>query len=282
MEPTHARALAVGGTHVDEVLPATFARAWRIPIAGGYGAMIIDRLSRMATMGTNGEVRPAVLADDDATLDLLAVKYAIVNSDQLKDPERQRWLRGGGRWREVMHFKTSRETDRGADEDIDGETDVTVFENQRALPRAWLVEGLTPMDDVEAIRAVKSSRLPGGDPFDPRRTAIVDLATPVPDAHFTPGPSEVRVDRIGDGDIGIRMSSAGGGFLVLSENAYPGWRARVDGAEVPIYRADVTLQGIVVPAGIHRVEFTMESRSLRTGMVVSGIAALICVGLLIL
>jgi hypothetical protein len=30
------------------------------------------------------------------------------------------------------------------------------------------------------------------------------------------------------------------------------------------------------------VEFTMESRSLRTGMVVSGIAALICVGLLIL
>jgi uncharacterized membrane protein YfhO len=92
----------------------------------------------------------------------------------------------------------------------------------------------------------------------------------------------VRVDRIGDGDIGIRMSSAGGGFLVLSENAYPGWRARVDGAEVPIYRADVTLQGIVVPAGIHRVEFTMESRSLRTGMVVSGIAALICVGLLIL
>ena len=42
-----------------EVLPGTFARAWRIPIAGGYGAMLVDRLSRLASMGTNGEVRPA-------------------------------------------------------------------------------------------------------------------------------------------------------------------------------------------------------------------------------
>lgn len=281
MQPTHARALAVGGTHVDDVLPATFARAWRIPIAGGYGAMILDRLSRMATMGTNGEVRPGVLADEDTTLDLLAVKFAIVNSAQLNDPERQKWLRGSGRWREAMHFKTSRETDRGADEDVEGETEVTVFENERALPRAWLVERVVPMQDGDAIRAVKSSRLPDGGPFDPRSMAVVDVSTPVPAARFTPGQSEVRVDRIGDGDIGIRVSSAGGGFLVLSENAYPGWHARVDGAEAPIYRADVTLQGIVVPAGVHRVTFTMESRSLRTGMIVSGAAALICLGLLI-
>src|SRR5438552_195321 len=92
LEPTQARALALGGTQVDDVLPATFARVWRIPIAGGYGAMLTDRLSRLATMGTNGEVRPSVLADEDATLDLLAVKYVIVNANQLTDPERQRWL----------------------------------------------------------------------------------------------------------------------------------------------------------------------------------------------
>ena len=62
LEPTQGRALAIGGTQLDAVLPATFARAWRIPIAGGYGAMLVDRLSRLATMGTNGEVRPSVLA----------------------------------------------------------------------------------------------------------------------------------------------------------------------------------------------------------------------------
>ena len=82
-------------------------------------------------------------------------------------------------------------------------------------------------------------------------------------------------------DIGIRVSSEGASFLVLSENAYPGWLARVDGAEVPISRADVTLQGIVVPAGTHRVEFMLESRSLRAGMFVTGGAALAILALLI-
>src|SRR5882762_1141639 len=142
LEPTQARALAIGGTQLDEVVPATFARAWRIPIAGGYGVMLVDRLSRLATM------------------DLLAVKYVIVNADQLTEPERQRWLRGSGRWSEAMHFRTARDTDRGKDEDVAGETDVTVFENRRALPRAWLAGSVTPMADAAAIATVKSSRLP--------------------------------------------------------------------------------------------------------------------------
>jgi hypothetical protein len=282
LEPTHARALAIGGTQVDDVLPATFARAWRIPIAGGYGAMLVDRLSRLATMGTNGEVRPDVLTDADQTLDLLAVKYIIVNAPQLADPERQHWLWGSERWRQAMHFRTSRQTDRSGDENVDGETDVTVFENRRALPRAWVVDAVMPMSEPDAIHTVKSSRFPDGTFFDVRRTALVDLSRVPATLSFSLGASQVTIGRIGDGDIGLRVNSEGGGFLVLSENAYPGWRARIDGVEVPIYRADVTLQGVVVPAGTHRVDFTLESRSLRWGMVVSATAALMCVGLLLI
>ena len=279
LEPTHARALAIGGTHVDEVLPATFARAWRIPIAGGYGAMLIDRLSRLATMGTNGEVRPAVLADEDQTLDLLAVKYVIVNAPQLADQERRHWLYGSERWNQAMHFRTSRQTDRAVDQDVAGETEVTVFENRRALPRAWMVETVTPAPEPEAIRAVKTSRFADGTPFDAHRTALVDASRVPPTVNFSPGASAVSVARVGDGDIGVRVTSQGGGFLVLSENAYPGWRALVDGSEVAIYRTDVTLQGIVVPPGTHRIEFTLESRLLTWGLITSGISAVMCAAL---
>ena len=281
LEPTQGRALAIGGTQVDDVLPATFARAWRIPIAGGYGAMLIDRLSRMATMGANGEVRPTVLADEDATLDLLAVRYVIVNSDLLDDPVRQRWLRGSARWQEAMHFRTSRQTDRGADVDVEGETDVTVFENRRALPRAWFVSEVTSIDDAGGIEAVRTSRLPGGRAFDPRAVAIVDPANRPAESHFAPGVSEARVVRVGDGDLGLAVSTTGGGFLVLSENAYPGWRARIDGADTPIYRSDVTLQGIVVPPGTHRVAFTMESQTLHAGIALSVAGLAVCALLLI-
>jgi hypothetical protein len=281
LEPTHARALAIGGTQVDEVLPATFARAWRIPIAGGYGAMLIDRLSRLATMGTNGEVRPAVLGDEDQTLDLLAVKYVIVSTPQLADQDRRHWLYGSHRWSQTMHFRTSRQTDRGIDQDVAGETEVTVFENRRALPRAWMVETVMPAPEAEAIRAVKTSRFADGTPFDARRTALVDSSRLPPTVHFSPGASAVSVARIGDGDIGVRVTSQGGGFVVLSENAYPGWRALVDGSEVPIYRTDVTLQGVVVPPGTHRIDFTLESRSLTWGLTTSGVSAVMCAALLL-
>src|SRR6267142_505026 len=246
------------------ILAAVLAVAgtWgRRSLSGDRRAWLVDRLSRLATMGANGEVRPSVLADDDVTLDLLAVKYVIVNADQLTEPERQRWLRGSDRWSEAMHFRTARDTDRGKDEDVAGETDVTVFENRRALPRAWLSGSVTPMADAAAIATVKSSRLPDGGRFDPRASALVDPASVPPVSRVRPGASDVRVTRIGDGDIGIRVASEGGGFLVLSENAYPGWRARVDGADAPIYRADVTLQGVIVPPGAHRVAFTMESQT---------------------
>jgi len=281
LEATQQRALAAGGTQVDDVLPATFARVWRIPIAGGYGAMIGERLSRMANMGTNGEIRPAVLGDANSALDLLAVRYVIVNDDDLKDPVRAQWLRGSSRWREAMHFRTSRETDRGKDEDVRGETGVTVFENERALPRAWFVNAVTFANDDDAIRAVQEGKLPEGPAFNPRTEALMDPSEHPQASRFTPGESQVRVTRIGDGDIAIATTTAGGGLMVLSENAYPGWRARIDGADAPIYRADVTLQAVVVPPGVHRVEFTLESRSLRIGMIASAIAVVAVCALLI-
>ena len=95
---------------------------------------------------------------------------------------------------------TSRQTDRGCDADVEGETDVTVFENLRAMPRAWFVSEVTALSDVEGINAVRTSRLPDGRAFDPRAVAIVDPANQPPTSHFSPGPSAARLVRVGDGE----------------------------------------------------------------------------------
>src|SRR3989442_12926174 len=52
--PLHQRALALGGTQNDAVLPAAFARLWRIPIAGGDGPVLPPRYSPLASMGAQG------------------------------------------------------------------------------------------------------------------------------------------------------------------------------------------------------------------------------------
>jgi uncharacterized membrane protein YfhO len=45
-------------------------------------------------------------------------------------------------------------------------------------------------------------------------------------------------------------------YLVVSDNYDHGWRARVDGDETPVFRADYNLRGIRLPKGRHIVEFT--------------------------
>ena len=71
------------------------------------------------------------------------------------------------------------------------------------------------------------------------------------------------------------------GSLETADRLIDSITTSIDGAEVPIYRTDVTLQGIIVPPGAHRVEFTMESRTLRTGLALSGAGVLLCVLLLV-
>ena len=59
------------------------------------------------------------------------------------------------------------------------------------------------------------------------------------------------------------------GWLVLSEVWFPGWTCRVDGAEVPVYRANHAFRAVPVPAGAKQVEFTFSPRSYRVGWWVS-------------
>ena len=54
----------------------------------------------------------------------------------------------------------------------------------------------------------------------------------------------------------LDVSPEADGLLVVSQPFYPGWRARVDGEPVPIYRVDYLLQGVPVGAGARRVELT--------------------------
>jgi uncharacterized membrane protein YfhO len=47
--------------------------------------------------------------------------------------------------------------------------------------------------------------------------------------------------------------------LIVSENYYPGWDARVDGKAAPIGRAQYVLIGVALPAGARTVELAFRS-----------------------
>jgi hypothetical protein len=73
------------------------------------------------------------------------------------------------------------------------------------------------------------------------------------------------------------VETAQPGLLCLSEIWYPAWRARVDGAPVPVLRAYHSLRALPVPAGRHVVELFYDSAAFRRGAWVSAITAALCV-----
>ena len=85
-----------------------------------------------------------------------------------------------GRWRQSRRFATSRTTDRGGDDQATNETNYLVYENQRALPRAWVAHQIVPVEDKDGLNAIHYSLLPDGRRFDPSEMALVangDLAS---------------------------------------------------------------------------------------------------------
>ncbi len=61
------------------------------------------------------------------------------------------------------------------------------------------------------------------------------------------------------------------GVLVVSEAAYPGWSATVNGKPTPWFRANFVLRGLELGAGSHRVRFVYTSPALRWGVLLSSL-----------
>jgi hypothetical protein len=56
----------------------------------------------------------------------------------------------------------------------------------------------------------------------------------------------------------LRLEAPRDGWLLVTDRWAPGWKARVDGKETPVYGADFLYRGIAVQAGPNRVELTYE------------------------
>jgi hypothetical protein len=184
------------------------------------------------------------------------------------------------RWRKVSQYRTSRQTDRGSDEERAGEDGYVVYENLHALPRVWVATTTAELPDDRAIETVRYAQFPDGRLFDPIRVALTEPGAGAPS--FTPGPTDARLVLVEDTRMTVDVSTANGGFLVLSEAQYPGWRARIDGRIVPVQRVDVMFQGVAVSPGRHTVVFELASTTLRAGIAISalavGFALFLCVG----
>jgi hypothetical protein len=136
----------------------------------------------------------------------------------------------------------------------DGE-DLHVYELSEALPLAWGVNGASVLANEEAVL----ERI--GDPaFDPG-AELLFTASDVPENFGEPTePSRLDAEVVDDEpeELTVHTNFAADGFLVISNRYDDDWRAKVDGEDAELLRANTILQAVQVPAGEHTVHLSFE------------------------
>ena len=150
--------------------------------------------------------------------------------------------------------------------------DMKVYGNRFMLPRAFFVNRYEVADGLSILNKIKEMS------FDPREVMyfIDDPKVSVEPVHPA---AHVDIVRYGIQDLELATSTGGNNLLFLSETYYPvGWKAFLDGKEIPIYRANYLFRALVVPAGQHKIEMKFEPKGFYLGKNLSLAANILVLG----
>lgn len=131
---------------------------------------------------------------------------------------------------------------------------LSIYENLFALPRAWFVQETVLKNSAEEVLKTLWDV-----DFDPASTAL--LESPI-EGLYAPDSAFVKQTAADLHTLSYDLATDKDALLVLSEVYYPaGWKAMLDGAEIPIHPVNYVLRGLKIPAGEHKLELILAPKS---------------------
>ncbi len=160
-------------------------------------------------------------------------------------------------------------------------SDAEIWENPDALPRAFIAAGpIFAKSDSAALDLISDPA------FDFRTSAVIFTGVPAPGnvnaGSRTTELIPVNISNYSPDSVQLEADSPHGGWLVLSDLYFPGWRATVDGADTPIFPANYLFRAVRVEPGHHVVAFTYRPSSLYAGLVLCSVAFVAIIGMIVL
>lgn len=157
----------------------------------------------------------------------------------------------------------------------DGE--IRVYENSQALPRAFVQRCARYVTGEQMAEELRS--------FDPRRVVLLENVqaetgnTSENDCQIAPA----EVVRYENNEVEVRAISDKGGWLLLADSYFPGWKAYVrpasaeqkDERETDVYRADGNFRAVRLSPGEQVVRFKYTPMSAKLGLYVSFLASVV-------
>jgi hypothetical protein len=229
---------------VGEVLPPNIASMYQMEDVREYSAMTFTANYDLQPLWSTYQPVWSNRVDDLTApfLSLMNVRYAFAERSVVPPPH----------WTLVA-------ADRGSQ----------LLENQNVLPRAFIPSRIVIGDDPlksfgEGIKTEKD--------FGARSWIAVPEESPGEQPN---GSGSLIVRNRGMGALAIRSHLDSNAWVVVSETAWKGWRAYVDGTPTKLRIANGMFLAMFLPAGDHDVRLTYCPRSFVIGRAISAITLLL-------
>ncbi len=138
------------------------------------------------------------------------------------------------------------------------------YENTESLPHAFLVGKYRIIKDPNKIIEEMFS-----DKFDLRTEVILEQDPGIKNSEGKIG--TVNINAYTPNKISLSVNARKEGVLFMSDNYFKGWKAEINGVEVPIYRANYTFRALAIREGKHTVVLIYDPLSFKFGILLAGI-----------
>lgn len=206
----------------DRIFPPNFSVHYKIPIISGYDSLLPKRSVELLNAIDKSSLSRIVVPKNynSQIFDLLGVKY-VLSLDPIKSDKL------------TLVFE-------------EGQT--KVYENKKVLPRSFFIKRVFIAGDPQsAIERLFSSD------FNAWEEAVTEGIFKT--TQFSIGSAEIN--EYSPSEVIVNTSNSGDGLLVLTDTYYPGWVVSIDGVDAKINVVDYALRGVIVPAGQHKVRFSI-------------------------
>ncbi len=143
---------------------------------------------------------------------------------------------------------------------------------EKPLPRTWFAESWIALDKDRCLSLLASG-------LNPQEMTVLYDGVELPE-YMGVAQAEATIITDESERVIIHTDNPEDGLLVLADMWYPRWHVRIDGNPVPMLQANHWQRAVMVPSGIHEVEFSFDSSDVSTGLLVT-IIGLVSVILLI-
>ena len=174
-------------------------------------------------------------------LNLMGVKYIITDSQEMQE-----------------NYKLVMEN---------SEKNIFLFANSTVFKRAYIAKKYTVIkNDLIILESIKNKKLDLSEEVILEEYPPVNFSNPLNKEDHA---AQTTITTYKSNLVRIKTNSEKEGFLVLSDNYFPGWKAFIDGERTKIYRANYTFRAVHIPGGSHEVTFKYDPLSFKIGLYIT-------------